>query len=184
MRGEKPVVEIIQAMPRLMDCLTAVGALRLPDCWIGAGAIRNTVWDRLHGFSDDTAHDTDVDVVWFDPEKASPDQDSALEARLSAAMPGQEWQVRNQARMHMRNRDPAYRDTEDALRYWPETATAVAARLRNGQVELIAPFGLDDLLGLTVRPTPAFRQKPEIYAARQASKNWSVRWPKLKFLSE
>jgi hypothetical protein len=175
------IIGLIEATPLLMTRLRAVQDLHLPDCWIGAGALRNAVWNVLHGFDTNAGPETDVDVVYFDPEDVEPDRESALEARLVHQVPGVRWEVRNQARMHLRNDDPAYRDTEDGLRFWPETATAVAARLQSGKVELLTPFGTGDLLGLVVRPTPAFRRKPEIYRARQAAKNWAARWPLLKF---
>ena len=83
--------------------------------------------------------------------------------------------------MHSRNGDPPYRDTADAIRCWPETATAIAARLLGEHVEILAPHGIGDLLGLIVRPTPVFVNKMEIYRARQEQKKWSERWPKLNF---
>jgi hypothetical protein len=45
----------------------------------------------------------------------------------------------------------------DAMRFWSDTATAVAVR-RNDEdaCEVAAPFGEDDLLGLILRPTPRF----------------------------
>lgn len=45
----------------------------------------------------------------------------------------------------------------DAMRYWPETATAVAAR-RGGrdELEIASPLGLDDLFNLLLRPTERF----------------------------
>ena len=65
-------------------------------------------------------------------------------ARLVALMPGLIWQPRNQRRMHLwRGKgDAPYRDTEDSMRQWLETPTAVAARLTNeGRIELLAPYG-------------------------------------------
>ncbi|WP_416900356.1 MAG: nucleotidyltransferase family protein [Minwuia sp.] len=159
--------------------LEAVAALDLPDGWIGAGAVRNRVWDALHR-RDGPLPDADVDVVYFDPNVLLPDQDRHHEAALAGLLPGHDWQVRNQARMHAENGDEPYRDTADAMCHWPETATAIGARLSGVHIELLAPFGLSDLLGLIIRPTPAFRAKPEIFRARQAAKNWRERWPKLE----
>lgn len=182
LRTDQDVIGLIGGTPHLMACLHAIAGLVLPDCWIGAGAIRNLVWDTLHGFAPGLGDQTDVDVVFFDPGDLSADPEVALEKRLRTQIPGVDWQVRNQARMHLRNGDPVYRDTEDGLRHWPETATAIAARLKGRQIELLAPFGLDDLLGLVVRPTPRFTHKMEIYRARQAAKNWIERWPELSFV--
>lgn len=182
MNTAEDLAGLISQDARLLTCLRAVAALGLPDCWIGAGAIRNRVWDALHGLAPGLYEDTDVDVVFFDAADRSAEREVLLEKQLAGMVPGADWQVRNQARMHLRNGDPAYRDKEDGLRYWPETATAIAARLDDGQVELLAPFGYGDLLDMAVRPTPAFRRKPGMFIARQAAKNWPARWPKLTFV--
>ena len=85
--------------------------------------------------------------------------------------------------MYGPNGDPPYRNSADAIRCWPETATAIAARFRDGRLEVLAPHGLQDLLDLIVRPTPVFAGKIAAYRSRQASKRWKERWPKLTFVS-
>ena len=149
-----------------------------------AGLIRNAVWDRLHAFDPSGSEGNDVDVVYFNAEVAAQHHDMAIEAELREQMPDVLWEVRNQARMHGRNEDPPYRSTEDAMRYWPDTATAIAARLSNGRVEVLAPFGVEDLVEFTVRPTPAFATKHDQYRKRLAAKNWSARWPRLVFTQQ
>ena len=163
--------------------LRAVSRLGLPDCWTGAGFVRNLVWDRLHGYAEATTLN-DIDVLYFDPSDRSRATERALEARLRRALPGQPWSVRNQARMHRRNADAPYRSTCHALSFWAETPTAVAVALRGTRVEVIAPFGTDDLMGLTVRPTPRFRHKLAVYRARMAGKGWRNLWPKLMVLEQ
>jgi uncharacterized protein len=102
--------------------LALVRGLNLPDCWIGAGFVRNAVWDRLHGRNHSPIIG-DIDVVWFDPDEASLSKDRALELALAARQPQLNWSVKNQARMHSRNSDRTYVSALDALRHWPETAT-------------------------------------------------------------
>jgi hypothetical protein len=124
-----------------------------------------------------------VDVVWFDPARAEPALDAALEARLRAAMPGLPWSVTNQARMHHRNGDAPYASARDAAAQWPETATAVLARWTGEDVEVAAPHGLADMLSLTLRPTPHMATRPDRLAAfrhRLAGKAWQRRWPGLR----
>lgn len=164
-----------------MTMLSTVVVLGLPDCWIGAGAVRNRIWDCLHGLGPRCSEETDVDVIFHDEADVSVEREAAFEKLLSGQMTGLDWQVRNQARMHLGNGDAAYRDCADAMRHWPETATAIAARLENGRIELLAPFGFDDVLDLVVRPTPAFLNKQDLFRARQAAKNWRARWPLLNF---
>ena len=68
------------------------------------------------------------------------------------------------------------------MRYWPETATAVAARRRDEHhCEIAAPFGLEDLLGLVLRPTPRFSvEKRVVYEERLRKKGWAVSCPRLQ----
>jgi hypothetical protein len=159
--------------------LRAVAALDLPDAWIAAGAVRNAVWDSLHSYTHSTPL-TDVDVIWFDPDNATPDRDRALEATLSDQLPGVCWSVKNQARMHRRNGHLGYLNCLDAMRYWPETATAVAIRLGpNDTFQCQAAFGYADLFGLVLRPT-----RPDApFAERVRSKGWLTTWPKLRIES-
>lgn len=166
-----------------MEVLRAVCRLGLPDCWIGAGFVRNLVWDRLHGFAEATPLN-DIDVLYFDPSDRSRETERKLEARLRRSLPGLPWSVRNQARMHRRNSDAPYRSTCHALTFWAETPTAVAVALRGTGIAVIAPFGTEDLMGLTVRPTPRFRHKMAIYRARVAHKNWLALWPRLSVMDE
>jgi hypothetical protein len=162
--------------------LRAVDALAIVDCWVGAGLIRNAVWDALHGVVSGKRLEGDVDVIFCDAREATLARDLAIEDHLIGDLSDVAWSVHNQARMSARNGDAPYKDVEDAIRHWSETATAIAARLNGGRVELLAPYGVEDLIQLVVRPTPAFAHKMEIYQARIAAKNWSARWPKLRIV--
>lgn len=179
LKSHQDFTAFISEQRLLLDPLYAVSNLGLPDCWIAAGFIRNAIWDHLH--DKPLRHPAgDVDVVYFDKEDASEARDRHLEAELRSALPKFDWSVKNQARMHLTNGDAPYSCTSDAMMNWPETCTAIGARLRDAQVERLAPFGLDDLLGLCVRPTPAFHHKLHIYRKRILTKRWADRWPRLK----
>ncbi len=163
----------------MIDILRLVEALDLPDCWIGAGFVRNAIWDVLHDRPWSPSY-SDIDVVYFDADNLSSDQDIRIETKLRASMPDTPWSVKNQARMHHANGDPPYADTADALRHWPETCTAVALHSVAAHIELLAPFGVSDLVTLAVNPTPAFAHKIGVYRARVAQKQWAQRWPNLR----
>lgn len=179
-----PVIAILAADPRRMALLGLVARLRLPDGWIGAGFVRSAVWDHLHGLPPGDSFD-DVDVVWHDAADASEERDRAIEADLTTAMPDVRWSVTNQARMHGRHGHAPYGSVGGALRHWPETATAVAARLdETGRVALLAPYGVDDLLAMRIRPTPPFDDPAghAVVRARLAAKRWRERWPRTRLL--
>lgn len=171
---------VISNDPIRLRLLERVHSLNLPDCWIGAGFVRNAVWDYLHGRISSPVS-TDVDVIWFDASRCAPEEDEALEIFLRRLDPTVMWSVKNQARMHVQNGDEPYLSTVDAMRYWPETATAIAVRARDERsCEIAAPLGLHDLFGLVLRPAGRFAtEKKEIYQDRLKSKNWMEIWPLL-----
>lgn len=180
MRSSADIVAFIEGRPFMMEALRAVESLDLPDAWIGAGFVRNAIWRYLHAQPVELGPE-DVDVVYFDPADIRVERDDGLETVLCRAL-SMNWSVCNQARMHRSNGDAPYRNTADAICHWPETATAVAARWRDGQVELLTPFGLEDLLALRVRPTPIFERKPAVYRARLIEKRWRERWPLVEII--
>lgn len=175
------IQSILRADPIRWHALDVVSSLDLPDSWIGAGFVRNAVWDHMHG-RPQSALVGDVDVIWYGPDKSDSAEDQRIEAALRVVAPSIDWSVKNQARMHIRNGDLPYTSAPDAMRYWPETATTVAVR-RHGSddCEICAPFGLDDLLQLILRPTPGFSGKKRfIYEKRVQAKGWTTLWPLLR----
>ncbi|AMK32866.1 nucleotidyltransferase family protein [Pseudomonas mosselii] len=177
MRFEQQIQTLIHDDPVRWRLLALVRDLGLPDAWIGAGFVRNAVWDHLHGRAM-TAPQGDVDVLWFDRERCDSAEDVRLEARLQAWAPEVLWSVKNQARMHLRHGQAPYASTRDAMCYWAETATAVAVRrTQDDRCEVLAPLGLEDLFALVVRATPG---KAEVMLQREREKGWLAKWPKLR----
>ena len=174
------VADIIAQDPVGMEQLRAARTLGLPDWCIAAGFVRNRVWDHLHGISPPRPP-ADIDVLFFDAADTSKERELAHEKRLSELMP-LPWQVRNQARMHIRKDLPPHTSTSDSMIYWLETVTAVGVRLEaDDTLTVIAPLGTDDLLGLCCRPTAFGRTRRDEYEARIAAKGWRELWPKVRF---
>ena len=174
------IAQLIAQDEFCIEALMAVQALDLPDWAIGAGFVRNVVWDELHGFKDRTPL-PDIDVLYFDKASQAASRDLGIEQQLAALRPGLPWSVRNQARMHVRNGDQPYMSTRDAMRYWLEKPTAVAVRLHDdANIEILAPFGLECLVQMRGEPTPRGLQKYDQYIARMQAKNWPAIWPKVQ----
>jgi uncharacterized protein len=173
------LARFVATQPWMMRCLSVVAAQGPPGGWIGAGFLRNAVWDVLSGRATDAIPPADIDVVFHDAADVSAARDAAIEAALRVASPGLPWSVANQARMHGRNGHAPYRDLADALSHWPETATAVAARIGDGMVEVLAPYGEDDLFALVARPTPGAHAAMQ---TRLDAKGWRARWPDLRII--
>ena len=174
---------IIRGTPWLLEVLETVRSLGLPDWYLAAGAIRNTVWDALHG-RPSLEPQSDLDVIYFDPVNPG----NNAEDTLRAAAPRYAWEVTNQASIHHWQSTAtgraiaAYDSIATAMASWPETATAVGARLSDhGAMEFVAPYGLVDLFALTLRPSPA-ASDPSAFASRLRQKAWHLRWPRLRIL--
>ncbi|WHX47128.1 nucleotidyltransferase family protein [Paenibacillus woosongensis] len=177
-RDEDRVKQLIRKCEPLMQDLRTVRSLELPECYIAAGYIRGYIWDCLHGYDARFRHE-DIDVVFFDPRLCSEERDAALQFRLIEETGNPRWSVKNQARMHIRNEAPPYASAADAMRRWPETATAIGVRLTDqDQLELCAPYGLGDLLCMVVRRSPLFADRP-YYLERVRRKHWLEDWPLL-----
>lgn len=154
------LVRLVQASPWLMPALHAVRDLGLASWCIGAGALRNLVWDHLHAHAAPSAL-ADVDVAYFDAEHLDAGHERALQAQLQRALPGLPWEVTNQAAVHrwfeahFGHAVPPLASLLEAVASWPEFATAVGVTLTaDGDLDVIAPHGLADLFAIVVRRNP------------------------------
>jgi hypothetical protein len=184
------LAELLLGCAWLRDVLDAVDELVLPDAWVGAGAVRDLVWDERFGAGFDPAAIKDVDVAFFDAADLTLARETAAEHTLARAMPSLDWDVKNQARVHLWYEErfgmPAEPLTSaiDGVSTWPETATAVAVRRRRGGVlEIAAPFGLDDLLDGVWRRNSR-RVTDAEYRARLARKQPAIRWPGVRVVND
>ena len=86
--------------------------------------------------------------------------------------------------MHIRNDDPPYLSTSDAMSYWVEVETAVGVTLTgDSQMKIIAPFGVSNLLQGTVTLNEK-RKKSIDFHHRVESKGWMTHWPRLKIVAQ
>lgn len=179
---KQTISNLIKSDPWRMEALRAVRTLELPDWLIGAGFVRNLVWDNLHGYKKQTPL-SDIDVAYFDPTNLDEASEKEFETRLKKIM-DENWSVTNQARMAGINHfHREYTSTADAISHWPETATAIGVRLdNNDNIKLIAPYGTDDLTNLVLRMTPDLGDGREYFLKRIEKKQWLTKWPKLQII--
>ena len=175
---------LARATPWFMQALVQVRALGLREWCIGAGAVRNLVWDALHGHAEPSAL-ADVDVAYFDAADHSAARDASLQRELQARAPDTPWEVTNQAGVHLWFEQhfghpvAPLHSLAEAVASWPEYATATGLWLdEQDHVHVIAPHGLADLFAMVVRRNPA-RVSVETYRARIASKRYAQRWPRV-----
>ncbi|MEE4011268.1 nucleotidyltransferase family protein [Roseibium sp. FZY0029] len=176
--------QIIRSIPHVMEILTTLRDLDLPDAWLVSGGIYQTVWNvltnrpMLHGIKD-------FDIIYFDGQDLSYEAEDAVIGKVNEALP--EWvsllEVRNQARVHLwyqqRFRRP-YRPLDcamDSLVTYASRTHAVAARLtKDGRMVLHAPFGLANLFGM--RLVPNYTQ-PNAETYVEKAERMKALWPEL-----
>ena len=181
---EERLCRIARSSAWFMAALEAARDLKLSSWCIGAGAVRNLVWDALHDHSTPSRL-PDVDVVYFDASDLGRETEAALQRRLREALPEIPWEVTNQAAVHLwfeaqfGHAVEPLASLRDGVGSWPEYATAVGLCLRqDDSIEVIAPHGLDDLFNCVVRRNPA-RVSMDTYRQRVEQKNYVLRWPRV-----
>lgn len=173
----------ILASPLLGPVLERWAEVRLPDGWLVAGAVAQTVWNAKSDLP--PAHGIrDIDIVYFDENDLSAETEAAEEARIRSLFSDLPVapDVKNEARVHLWYEArfgaaiPPYLSAEAAIATFPTTATAIGISMDDGRLKTTAPFGLTDLCALVVRPNKA-QVSAEIYEAKVA--RWRILWPAL-----
>lgn len=183
LKKEEDIIRIIEQDPWMMEILKTARTLDLPDWWVCAGFVRSKIWDTLHHFKERTEL-PDIDVIYFDPQMRDEAEEKALEKKLAAINPAIPWSVKNQVRMHQVNNLDPYSSSVDAISKFPETSTALGVKLDTHDfLILAAPCGVEDVLGLKLRPTEFFtktEERKKIFKDRIQKKNWQSIWTKIE----
>jgi uncharacterized protein len=182
LKSEQDIIDLVTNNDFMMKALKVAKSANLPNWYIGAGFMRNTVWDAQHGYDLERNYN-DIDIGYFDSKNVSEEQDEKLSKNLKNEL-NVSWEVVNQAYAHKYNNVPPYKSAIDGLAHWVETATSVAATLDdNNQVKIIAPWGVEDLLNLKLRLVPYHignKYYEDLFKKRIKDKRWIERWPRLK----
>jgi len=175
---------ILRAAPSLMRVMETARDLDLPDWLIVSGAIYQRVFNHLTGRDPDYGI-KDYDLAYFDASNISYEAEDVVIRRAAAAFepPLRELvEVRNQARVHVwfegKFGEPyaPLSCSAEALERFVSPIFAVAARLdRDDRVVIVAPFGLEDLFAMRLRPNPI--RKTGGFARTAAGV--TSRWPEL-----
>jgi hypothetical protein len=180
---QKSLWELISQSSTLTRILERSPSLQIPNWYFGAGCLAQTIWNLKTG-NPPNQHINDVDWVYFDESDLSEATEKEIEARVRAHFSDipLKFDVKNQARVHtwyakkFGYEIAPYQSVEAAIRTWPTTATAVAITRDKGAATIFSPYGLTDLLSLTVRANKA-QITEEIYLAKVT--RWRKCWPSL-----
>ncbi|GAB6108284.1 nucleotidyltransferase family protein [Fusibacter bizertensis] len=185
------LIEIIKSNDDLMKVFDTLDDLKLNDInlkdyYIGAGAIVQSVWNRLTGKQANYGIG-DVDIVYYDLYNNTESDEKEIEQAIKDRISDLPYKidVKNEARVHLWYRDKfgydidPYRSLEDAIDSWPTTSTALGIRRVNKEEwHIYAPFGLNDIFELNLRPNA--RQITEAIYMNKVQK-WTGKWRELKY---
>jgi hypothetical protein len=175
---------LVLANPINATILERLPTLGLPDCYLVAGCIFQSVWNGLTGRSP-TFGIAEYDLFYFDDTELSweaEDQVIRYCSSLFADIPA-EVQVRNQARVHLWYPQkygvecPPLMSSRDGIDTFLNQSSCFGIQpVADGRFNVYAPFGYDDLFALTVRPNVR-RAVPSVYMQKAA--RWLECWPEL-----
>lgn len=168
----------------LMDIFKRAQGLAPFPYYIGAGCLVQTVWNELTGRTPGYGI-SDIDIIYYNAADLSYAAEDEMVTKGRELLEGVSIPVdlKNQARVHLwypqkfgQEIEP-YLSLEDAIDSWPTTVTSLGARLDlNGEWQIYAPFGLDDLFNLILRPNKTLISE-KIYEAK--TQKWQSKWPEL-----
>ena len=184
--AEERFLGIVLADPTVAAILERAPALGLPDWWLTAGVLFQTVWNSLTGRAPGTGI-RDADFFYFDRDTSWEAEDAVIRAGADvfAELPVPV-EIRNEARVHLWYADrfgipaPPFRDCADAIDSFAAVCCCYGVTVDpGGRPRVYAPHGYDDLFSLVVRPNRRLAPR-HVYEAKAA--RWQQQWPELTVL--
>jgi hypothetical protein len=177
-------LDLVQRNPINAAILERGPALGVPDWWLTAGAVFQTVWNVLDG-RDPGAGIADYDFFYYDASDLSYEAEDVVIRRAAALFDelGVTVEVRNEARVHLwyesRFGVPGilFTSSADAIDHFASTTCCFGVtRTSSGALIDYAPHGYTDLFAKRVRPNPRLAPR-KLYEAKV--RRWRQEWPTL-----
>jgi uncharacterized protein len=178
-------VEATMANTTNVAIIERLSSLGLPQCFLTAGCLYQTVWNLRSG-RPAQADIKDYDIFYFDGSDLSWDAENAVIEQLAALLRDLQVSidVKNQARVHLWYEQrfggncPRLRSTKDGIDRFLISGTCLGIDVATG--ELYGPNGVQDAWNgiLTVNPTNA---RPDRFLSK--AEELLTRWPWLRIVS-
>lgn len=177
-------LDLVQRNPINVAILERGPALGVPDWWLTAGAVFQTVWNILDG-REPGAGIADYDFFYYDASDLSYEAEDVVIRRAESLFDelGATVEVRNEARVHLwyesRFGVPGVRfaGSADAIDHFASTTCCFGVtRTSTGELIDYAPHGYADLFAKRVRPNPRLAPR-QLYEAK--ARRWQQEWPTL-----
>lgn len=153
--------------------------------YLAAGCINQTVLNDFHGYLLDYGIE-DYDIVYYEENTSYEAEDiiiKDLEKRLSNL--SCTFDIKNQKRVPIWYKEKfheeraEYKSVEDAISRWNSTITCIGVRLENDKMIFCTPYGLEDLISMTIRPVKIDTTQ-ELYEKK--CKKWKSKWNRLTII--
>lgn len=179
-------IDIVHSNATNRAILNRLSETGLPDAWLVSGSLFQAVWNWKTGRAADHGI-RDYDVFYFDGSDLSWSAEDcaikyAAERFSDIAAP---IEIRNQAWVHLWYEGkfglpyPQLQKTTDGIDHFLATACMFGIRQTpEGDFEVYAPSGFEDLESLVVRPNATQPFDRTSYLAK--AKRWKTSWPELR----
>ncbi len=182
-------IEIIKQNKELMLILNYISELNLPNFYIAAGAVFQTIWNYYDNKTLNFGI-KDIDIIYYDSNNLSKEVEQSIEDKISLHFQklniNYKFDVHNQARMHLWKKDNEnkdinqYKSSEDAINQWIATAHAIGISKEKDNIKVYAPYGLSDIFSRTIRPIKHKGNSEELYNKKVNC--WKGRFDKLNII--
>lgn len=157
----------------------------LPNWYIGAGCIPTIVWNLLSENPPET-YLHDIDIVYYDARDLSSEAEHAYQNKMNVLYHdlSVKLDIKNQARIHTWYNEKLgqsiapYDSVEAGINTWL-SATAVGVRKCDTDFIVYAPYGLNDLFSMTVRPNRSVMSRQHYF---KKAKQWKTQWPRVTII--
>lgn len=161
MKGQ--LEEILNRNKTLMEILKRLEKYQKEDSnfknyYVGAGAINQTVFNYFHRYPIDQ-NISDYDIVYYDKDTSYEQEDKIIKKIESSLKDlNIKTDIKNECRVPIWKKEKynqeikPYLSVEDAISRWITTITCIGVRLEEGKLKIYAPYGLEDLFSLIIRP--------------------------------
>ncbi|MEO8321607.1 MAG: nucleotidyltransferase family protein [Bradyrhizobium sp.] len=160
--------------------------LALPDAWLVAGCLVQTVWNVRTNRAVEYGIN-DYDVFYFDSDTSWQAEDAVIRALADrVGKIGVKVEVRNQARVHLWYPDkhrvpyPALLSSTQGIDRFLTRNTKFGIRCTPDGYDVYAPDGFDDVADMVVRPNRSANFSVANYKAKAV--RWKALWPEVTVL--
>lgn len=171
-------LEILEKNKELMEMLDYISTLNLPNFYIAAGSVFQTIWN-FYDNNDLNSKIKDIDVIYYNNEDLSVEKDleyyNIINDYVKSKGFNYEVDVSNEARMHLwksereNKKIEPYKNSEDAISKWIVTVHAIGITKENNKIKVYAPYGLSDIFSKTIRPIRHKDNSKELYDKKTSS---------------